>query len=126
MYPLKFDAVYQKRLWGGGRLRELLHKPIPAELHREPVGESWELADLPSGTVKADSAGANPNGSLSSLITNGPLAGKRSATPSAIPPSPRRSPAIFPCSLNSSMPTRTSPFRSTPTKPIAMPIPALT
>lgn len=76
MYPLKFQAVYQKRLWGGNRLRELLEKPVPAEMRSDPIGESWELADLPAGTVKADSTGAAADGSLASLITNGPLAGK--------------------------------------------------
>ena len=76
MYPLKFVPVFQKRLWGGQRLRAILAKPVPAELARTPLGESWELADLPPGTVKADSTGAAPDGSLSSLIANGPLTGQ--------------------------------------------------
>ena len=76
MYPLKFQPVFQKRLWGGQRLRAILNRPIPKELQRTPLGESWELADLPPGTVKADSTGAAPDGSLSSVIANGPLAGK--------------------------------------------------
>jgi len=75
MYPLKFKPVFQKRLWGGQRLRAVLNRPLPQDLQRTPIGESWELADLPPGTVKADSAGAAPDGSLSSLIANGPLAG---------------------------------------------------
>ncbi len=73
MYPLKFQPVFQKRLWGGHRLRSVLGKPAPAH---EPIGESWELADLPAGTVKADSKGAAADGSLSSVIANGPHAGK--------------------------------------------------
>lgn len=76
MYPLKFEPVYQKRIWGGQRLRAVLGKPVPAELTREAVGESWELADLPPGTVKADSAGAQADGSLSSVISNGPWKGR--------------------------------------------------
>jgi len=76
MYPLKFQPIFQKRLWGGNRIRTLLNKPLPRGLEREPVGESWELADLPSGTVQKDSTGAAADGSLSSIITNGPLAGK--------------------------------------------------
>ena len=75
MYPLKFQPIFQKRLWGGQRLRGLLNKPVEATL-REPVGESWELADLPAGTVKGDSAGAAADGSLSSVIANGAWAGK--------------------------------------------------
>jgi mannose-6-phosphate isomerase len=76
MYPLKFKPVFQKRIWGGHRLRSLLHKPVPPDLEREPLGESWEIADLPPGTVKADSKGAAPDGSISSIVANGPFAGK--------------------------------------------------
>jgi len=75
MYPLKFKPVFQNRIWGGQRLRAVLGKAVPKELGAT-VGESWELADLPAGTVKADSVGANADGSLASVITNGPLAGK--------------------------------------------------
>ena len=77
MYPLKFQPVFQKRLWGGQKLRAVLGRPVPADRARETVGESWELADLPPGTVKADSAGGAADGSLSSVIANGPWAGKR-------------------------------------------------
>ena len=73
MYPLKFQPVFQRRLWGGSRLHGLLGKATPAG---EPIGESWEIADLPPGTVQADSQGAAPDGSLSSIITNGPLGGQ--------------------------------------------------
>ena len=56
--------------------RAVLGRPLGKELERTPIGESWELADLPPGTVKADSTGAAPDGSLSSVIANGPLAGQ--------------------------------------------------
>lgn len=76
MYPLKFKPVYQQRIWGGQRLRTILGKALPADLSGKPVGESWELADLPPGTVKADSAGGAADGSLSSTIAHGPLSGQ--------------------------------------------------
>ena len=76
MYPLKFEPVFQKRIWGGQRLKNVLAKPVPAEWAREAVGESWELADLPPGTVKGDSVGAAADGSLSSAVTNGPWKGQ--------------------------------------------------
>ena len=76
MYPLKFKAVFQKRIWGGQRLRGVLGKALPQELAGASVGESWELADLPSGTVQADSTGAAADGSLSSVVANGPWAGR--------------------------------------------------
>jgi mannose-6-phosphate isomerase len=74
MYPLKFQPIFQQRLWGGQRLRHLLHKPIDPLL---PIGESWELADLPPETVKADATGASADGWFSNLIDNGPWAGRR-------------------------------------------------
>jgi len=37
---------------------------------------SWELADLPAGTVKGDSVGAAADGSLASVVTNGANAGR--------------------------------------------------
>lgn len=74
MYPLKFEPVFQQRLWGGQRLRSILGKAPGHDFDGQGVGESWELADLPPGTVKADSRGAAPDGSLSSTIINGPMA----------------------------------------------------
>ncbi len=76
MYPLKFVPVFQKRIWGGQKIQQLLRRPVPAQTARAMVGESWELADLPPGSVQGDSTGAAPDGSLSSLIANGELAGK--------------------------------------------------
>lgn len=84
-YPLKFKPVFQNRIWGGDRLGKVLGKKLPAELAGQPVGESWELADLPAGTVKKDSAGAQADGSLSSVITNGAYAGKTLAEVLASP-----------------------------------------
>lgn len=42
LYPLKFEPIYQYRLWGGRRLEHLLSKPLPKD---EPVGEAWLLSD---------------------------------------------------------------------------------
>ncbi|MFO8072743.1 MAG: type I phosphomannose isomerase catalytic subunit [Polyangia bacterium] len=41
---LEFESLLKTTVWGGRRLGELLGKPLPGE---EPVGESWEVADLP-------------------------------------------------------------------------------
>jgi len=76
VYPLKFQPVFQRRLWGGQKLRTVLGRPIPGDWQRAAIGESWELADLPAGTVKGESTGAAADGSLSSVIANGPWAGK--------------------------------------------------
>lgn len=42
IYPLKFEPIYQYRIWGGRKLEHLLSKPLP---ENEPVGEAWILSD---------------------------------------------------------------------------------
>ncbi len=59
-YPLLFQPILKEKVWGGRSLSEL-GKTLPP---RTPIGESWELADLPE-TI--------PDGR--SIIANGPLAG---------------------------------------------------
>jgi mannose-6-phosphate isomerase len=57
LYPLRFEPIYQYRLWGGRRLADLLTAPLPKD---GPVGEAWVLSD------RAD----HP-----SKVANGPLQG---------------------------------------------------
>jgi mannose-6-phosphate isomerase len=42
LYPLRFEPLFQYRLWGGRRLGEWLNRPLPGE---EPIGEAWVLSD---------------------------------------------------------------------------------
>jgi mannose-6-phosphate isomerase len=42
LYPLKFEPIYQYRIWGGRRLTDLLTKPLPPD---DLVGEAWILSD---------------------------------------------------------------------------------
>jgi mannose-6-phosphate isomerase len=42
LYPLKFDPIYQYRIWGGRRLENLLNKALPPD---DPIGEAWVLSD---------------------------------------------------------------------------------
>ncbi len=58
LYPLRFDPIYQYRLWGGRRLSGLLSAPLPGD---GPVGEAWVLSD------RTDHQ---------SLVANGPLKGQ--------------------------------------------------
>src|ERR1017187_3475843 len=58
LYPLRFDPIYQYRLWGGRRLGNLLSAPLPGE---GPIGEAWVLSD------RTDHK---------SLVANGPLKGR--------------------------------------------------
>ena len=41
---LKFEPIYKGTVWGGRRLEVLLSRELPGD---GPVGESWELVDLP-------------------------------------------------------------------------------
>jgi len=42
LYPLRFEPIYQYRLWGGRRLANLTTAPLPGD---GPVGEAWLLSD---------------------------------------------------------------------------------
>ena len=58
LYPLRFEPIYQYRLWGGRRLADLLAAPLPGD---GPIGEAWVLSD------RADHA---------SRVADGPLEGR--------------------------------------------------
>jgi len=42
MYPLRFEPIYEYRLWGGRRLSNLLSAPLP---NVGSIGEAWVLSD---------------------------------------------------------------------------------
>ena len=56
--PLVFEPIFVPKLWGGRQLAELFDKPLPPD---EPIGESWEVADLEAGQ---------------SVVARGPAAGQ--------------------------------------------------
>lgn len=66
-YPILFEPVLLDKVWGGDALASF-GKPVPPNAR---IGESWEVADLPS--TSASGAGG---GSIVSRITNGTLAGQ--------------------------------------------------
>ena len=41
-YPLRFQPIYQYRLWGGRLLGELFNTRLPG---KDPIGEAWLLSD---------------------------------------------------------------------------------
>jgi mannose-6-phosphate isomerase len=60
LYPLRFEPIYQYRLWGGRHLASLLTAPLPSG----PVGEAWLLSDrddhqsrVTDGPLKGQSIG---------------------------------------------------------------------
>jgi mannose-6-phosphate isomerase len=42
LYPLRFQPIYEYRLWGGRRLGQLLSPALPGD---GPIGEGWVLSD---------------------------------------------------------------------------------
>ena len=58
LYPLRFEPMFQYRLWGGRGLGDFMNTALPGD---DPIGEAWILSD------RADFA---------SKIENGPLAGQ--------------------------------------------------
>jgi len=42
LYPLRFEPIFQYRLWGGRRLESFLSAPLPGD---GPIGEAWLLSD---------------------------------------------------------------------------------
>ena len=44
LYPLTFEPIFHKRVWGGRMLETVYAKPLPAG---QCIGESWEIADRP-------------------------------------------------------------------------------
>lgn len=66
-YPLRFRPILKAKVWGGRRLARY-GKDLP---EREPIGESWEVADLAS-----TAASGGGGGEARSVIDNGDLAGR--------------------------------------------------
>ncbi len=58
VYPLVFEPIFKQRIWGDRSLERLLGKNLPDNVK---IGESWELADLPSDV---------------SVVANGPEKGR--------------------------------------------------
>ena len=58
IYPLRFQPIFRRALWGGRRLADVLGKPIGSETD---YAESWEVVD---------------HGEDQSRVTDGPLAGR--------------------------------------------------
>lgn len=56
-YPIKFTPILKERIWGGDKLKTLLHKNSTSK----NLGESWEISDVEENT---------------SIVANGTLKGK--------------------------------------------------
>ena len=91
LYPLRFEPIYQYRLWGGRRLAELLTAPLPGD---GPVGEAWLLSDRDDHSSKvADRAAQRIDHPAIDGAVAGAVAGKAGRAFPTVPPAaeiPRR------------------------------------
>lgn len=46
LYPLKFEAIYKEKIWGGNKLKEVFDRDLPYD----KTGESWEVSAHDNGT----------------------------------------------------------------------------
>ncbi len=67
IYPLQFTPILKDRLWGGIKLKSVLHKSITSK----NVGESWEISSV-DGDVSIVSNGVLAGMSLNDLIDSNP------------------------------------------------------
>ena len=66
-YPLQFEPILKERIWGGEKLKTVLHKPITSKI----TGESWELSTV-EGDVSVVANGEWKGKSLTALIDDFP------------------------------------------------------
>jgi mannose-6-phosphate isomerase len=64
LYPLRFEPILRRYLWGGRRLGEVLGKPLG---EGDDYAESWEVCDRP-GDQSRIAAGPLEGGSLGELV----------------------------------------------------------
>ena len=83
LYPLRFEPIYEYRLWGGRRLADVLTAPLPGD---GPIGEAWVLSDrddhpsrVANGPLKGRTIGQLMEQSSEQLL--GRLAGRFSRFP---------------------------------------------
>lgn len=67
LYPLQFYPILKERIWGGEKLKTVLHKDITSKI----TGESWELSAV-NGDVSIIANGELKGTSLQELIDNSP------------------------------------------------------
>ncbi len=73
-YPIKFVPILQDKIWGGSKLRDLLHK----QTVKDKVGESWEISGV-EGNISVVEKGPDKGKTLTELISEykGDLVGEK-------------------------------------------------
>ncbi|MBN1599451.1 MAG: class I mannose-6-phosphate isomerase [Bacteroidales bacterium] len=63
LYPLKFSPIILDKMWGGSKLKDILHKPTVSD----KAGESWEISGV-DGNISIAENGFLAGNSLEELI----------------------------------------------------------
>jgi mannose-6-phosphate isomerase len=66
---LRFQPLYQERVWGGRALESVLGRTLPA---RDPIGESWEIVDRTEAQSIVEGGALNGQSLRSVLLKHGP------------------------------------------------------
>jgi len=64
LYPIKFEPIIKDKIWGGNRLKNILHKNVGSI---EKAGESWEISSV-EGDVSMVENGFLKGNSIEELI----------------------------------------------------------
>ncbi len=64
-YPLKFAPILKEKIWGGGKLKQILHK----DSAKENLGESWEISGV-KDDISVVENGSLRGRSLNDLLEN--------------------------------------------------------
>ena len=87
MYPLRFEPIYQYRLWGGRNLSAFLTAPLPGD---GPIGEAWLLSDRDDHLSKV-ADGPLKGSTIRQLLEElpDPVAGKTGGSFPTVPRAPQ-------------------------------------
>ena len=66
MQPIRFEPLFQRYIWGGRRLKTVLHKPIA---EGDDYAESWEVVDRP-GEQSVAACGEFTGETLQTILKN--------------------------------------------------------
>jgi mannose-6-phosphate isomerase len=65
LYPLKFKPLFKEKIWGGGKIKSVLHRPVGNMDH---CGESWEISAIEDNVSVVDNGFLADENDLNELI----------------------------------------------------------
>ena len=65
LYPLKFKPFFKEKIWGGEKIKTVLHRPVGK---MENCGESWEVSAIEDNVSVVDNGFFADENDLNELI----------------------------------------------------------